>query len=293
MFVTPIRFGAVLRFVLLLLTTLTIFSLGAPRPALADCVLSGVVVTCSGNSPGGFAAGPGVTGLTVNVLQVATRYPDRVFNYFDGKCYVTASPLLGATSEGGEFLTLLADELIAAGTYRGVIIVAAAHDGSPVSRWRRNGDLNERLLSTLKALPPGYKVTEVVWHQGRAHDACRSLHGVVQLADRDPDGKRCGRPRLRRDRQQAHLPRRRNGRAPRPGRPARGQMPSQRKRADKDGCGLCAGHQGVSPVTLTLSGELFEARGDAPRAAWDTGLGAGTDDESVGRPKSRSGTAAI
>jgi hypothetical protein len=225
--------------------------------------------------------------------KVATRYPDRVFNYFDGKCYVTASPLLGATSEGGEFLTLLADELIAAGTYRGVIIVAAAHDGSPVSRWRRNGDLNERLLSTLKALPPGYKVTEVVWHQGRAHDACRSLHGVVQLADRDPDGKRCGRPRLRRDRQQAHLPRRRNGRAPRPGRPARGQMPSQRKRADKDGCGLCAGHQGVSPVTLTLSGELFEARGDAPRAAWDTGLGAGTDDESVGRPKSRSGTAAI
>ena len=69
---------------------------------------------------------------------------------------------LGATDEGGEFLTLLADELIAAGTYRGVIIVAAADGGSPVSRWRRNGDLNERLLS---ALPSGYKVTEVVWHQ--------------------------------------------------------------------------------------------------------------------------------
>ena len=51
---------------------------------------------------------------------------------------------LGATGEGGAFLTLLAD------------------GGSPVSRWRRNGDLNEGLLSTLKALPPGYKVTEVV-----------------------------------------------------------------------------------------------------------------------------------
>lgn len=98
--------------------------------------------------------------------KITTRYPDRVFNYFDGKCYVAASPLLGATSEGGEFLTLLADELIAAGTYRGVIIAAAAHGGSPVSRWRRNGDLNERLLSTLKTLPSGYKVTEVVWHQG-------------------------------------------------------------------------------------------------------------------------------
>jgi hypothetical protein len=100
--------------------------------------------------------------------KVATRYPDRVLNYFDGKCFVAASPLLGATGEGGEFLTLLADDLIAAGTYRGVIIVAAAHGGSPVSRWRRNGDLNQRLLSTLKTLPPGYKVTEVVWHQGEA-----------------------------------------------------------------------------------------------------------------------------
>ncbi len=69
---TPINFGAVSRFVLLLLTTLTVFSLGAPRPALADCVLNGVTVTCSGNSPGGFTAGPGVDGLTVNALQGAT-----------------------------------------------------------------------------------------------------------------------------------------------------------------------------------------------------------------------------
>ncbi len=98
--------------------------------------------------------------------KVATRFPDRVFNYFDGKCTVAASPLLGATREGGEFLTLLADDLIAAGTYRRVIIVAAAHGGSSVLRWRRDGDLNQRLLSTLKTLPPGYEVTEVVWHQG-------------------------------------------------------------------------------------------------------------------------------
>lgn len=98
--------------------------------------------------------------------EVTTRYPDRAVSYFDGKCYVAASPLLGTTSEGGEFLTLLADDLIAAGTYRSVIIVAAAIGGSSVLRWRRNGDLNERLLSTLKTLPPGYKVTEVVWHQG-------------------------------------------------------------------------------------------------------------------------------
>ncbi|MDI1286335.1 MAG: autotransporter domain-containing protein [Reyranella sp.] len=68
---TPIKFGAVSRFVLFLLTILTVFSLGAPRPALADCVLNGVTVTCSGSSPGGFTAGPGVTGLAVNVVQGA------------------------------------------------------------------------------------------------------------------------------------------------------------------------------------------------------------------------------
>lgn len=98
--------------------------------------------------------------------KITTRFPDRVFNYFDGKCTVAASPLLGATREGGEFLTLLADDLIAAGTYGRVIIVAAAHGSSSVLRWRRSGDLNERLLSALKTLPSGYKVTEVVWHQG-------------------------------------------------------------------------------------------------------------------------------
>jgi hypothetical protein len=70
--VTPIKFGAVSRLVLFLLTILTVFSLGVPRPALADCVLNGVTVTCSGSSPGGFAAAPGVTGLGVNVLQGAT-----------------------------------------------------------------------------------------------------------------------------------------------------------------------------------------------------------------------------
>lgn len=98
--------------------------------------------------------------------KVTTRYPDRAVNYFDGKCYVAASPVPGATGEGGEFLTLLADDLIAAGTYRDVIIVAGAIGGSSVLCWRRNGDLNEHLVSTLKTLPPGYKVTEVVWHQG-------------------------------------------------------------------------------------------------------------------------------
>ena len=68
---TPIRIGAVWRSLLPLVTILTLVLLGAVQPAQADCVLNGVVVTCSGSSPGGFAAAPGVNGLTVNVLQGA------------------------------------------------------------------------------------------------------------------------------------------------------------------------------------------------------------------------------
>jgi len=56
--------------------------------------------------------------------RLTTRHPEQVFNLFDGKCYVAASPLLGATGEGGEFLTPLADRLIDDGAYKTVIIIA-------------------------------------------------------------------------------------------------------------------------------------------------------------------------
>jgi len=37
--------------------------------------------------------------------KFTTKYPESVINYFDGKCYVAASPLLGATNQYGEFIT--------------------------------------------------------------------------------------------------------------------------------------------------------------------------------------------
>ncbi|HZP98320.1 MAG TPA: sialate O-acetylesterase [Reyranella sp.] len=97
-----------------------------------------------------------------------TNHPEKVLNVFDGKCYVAASPLLGATGEGGEFLTPLADRLIEDGLYDRVLIVAAAVGGTPIVRWQKGGDLNEHALAVLKALPTGYRVTEVIWHQGES-----------------------------------------------------------------------------------------------------------------------------
>ena len=101
-------------------------------------------------------------------VRVATRHPKTVLNYFDGKCYVAGSPLLGASSDGGEFLTLLADRLIDDDVYRSVIIVPAGIGGTPIALWQRNGPLNDMLIRTLKGLPPGYRVTQVLWQQGES-----------------------------------------------------------------------------------------------------------------------------
>ncbi|HEY4166690.1 MAG TPA: autotransporter domain-containing protein [Reyranella sp.] len=60
------RFGAAL------VTTWIVFCIGAATPALADCIQSGTTVTCSGPSPTGFNAAPGVDGLTVTVQPGAT-----------------------------------------------------------------------------------------------------------------------------------------------------------------------------------------------------------------------------
>ena len=101
-------------------------------------------------------------------IRVATRHPKTVLNYFDGKCYVAGSPLLGASSDGGEFLTLLADRLIDDAVYRSVIIVPAGIGGTPIVLWQRNGQLNDMLLRTVEGLPPGYQVTQVLWQQGES-----------------------------------------------------------------------------------------------------------------------------
>jgi outer membrane autotransporter protein len=61
-----------LRTIRLCLAAWLIAAVELVHPALADCVLGGQTVTCSGNATAGFTAGAGVNGLTVNVLTGAT-----------------------------------------------------------------------------------------------------------------------------------------------------------------------------------------------------------------------------
>lgn len=99
--------------------------------------------------------------------KITTSYPNQVFNYYDGKCFVAASPLLGASGEEGEFITPLADNLIKNGTYKTIVIISSGIGGTPIARWQEDGDLNQMLLDTLAHIKK-YKVTDVVWHQGES-----------------------------------------------------------------------------------------------------------------------------
>jgi hypothetical protein len=97
-----------------------------------------------------------------------TKYPWNVVNFFEGRCYAAASPLLGSENEKGEFITPMADALVSSGKFSHVVIVASAIGGSRVSQWASGGDLNGMIMSTLATLKDRYQVTDVVWHQGEA-----------------------------------------------------------------------------------------------------------------------------
>ncbi|MFA5959734.1 MAG: sialate O-acetylesterase [Tatlockia sp.] len=98
--------------------------------------------------------------------KISTAYPNRVFNYFNGKCYVATSPLLGATGARGEFITPLADELIANGIYQKVVIVSSGINGTAIALWTPGGALHNMLKHVLEDVRSRYAITEVIWHQG-------------------------------------------------------------------------------------------------------------------------------
>ena len=100
--------------------------------------------------------------------KFATQYAENVINYFNGKCYIASSPLLGAGGNEGEFITPLADRLVESSAYKYVIIISSGIGGTPISRWQRDGDLNEMLLTTIRNIRSKYKITEIVWHQGES-----------------------------------------------------------------------------------------------------------------------------
>lgn len=99
-------------------------------------------------------------------VKMSTEFPSQVLNFFNGKCFIASSPLLGAAGDGGEFLTPLADELIKSKKYRLVIISSSGIGATNIFRWQKYGDLNEMLLSVVESIQKRYEITDILWHQG-------------------------------------------------------------------------------------------------------------------------------
>ena len=90
-----------------------------------------------------------------------------VYNYYDGKLYRAADPLIGATGEGGSVWTRLGDKLIEAGMTEKVTIVPIGVGGVRIGAWAKGGELHELLIRTVEQMKkdqiePDY----ILWHQG-------------------------------------------------------------------------------------------------------------------------------
>jgi Carbohydrate esterase, sialic acid-specific acetylesterase len=96
-----------------------------------------------------------------------SEHGETVVNFFDGRCYVAASPLLGSDGTSGEYWTELGNLLLDRGSFDQVVLAPAAISGAEVSRWAPGGDLNGAMIDTASQLQRrGYRVTHVLWVQG-------------------------------------------------------------------------------------------------------------------------------
>ena len=96
-----------------------------------------------------------------------SEHGEKVVNFFDGRCYVAASPLLGSDGTSGEYWTQLGNLLLDRGSFDQVVLAPVAITGSEIARWGPGGDLNGAMIDTGSQLQrQGYPVTHVLWVQG-------------------------------------------------------------------------------------------------------------------------------
>ncbi len=101
--------------------------------------------------------------------MVQSTYGGAVMNYYQGRCYVAADPLLGADGNSGSLWTELANRLISTGQADRVMIVPLAVGGSSMIHWQPGGDLYQELGRLIDALEADHiSITDTVWVQGEA-----------------------------------------------------------------------------------------------------------------------------
>lgn len=105
-----------------------------------------------------------------------SAYGSKIVNFFNGRCYVASSPLLGSTGTWGEYWTETANQLLHSGRFERIVLVPTAVAGTSIARWSASGELNLMLRYTMdRVAATGFTITHVLWHQGET-DAAIGMH---------------------------------------------------------------------------------------------------------------------
>jgi len=91
---------------------------------------------------------------------------NEVYNYYKGKLYAAAEPLLGPDGKGSSVWTRVADLVIDSGLYDRAIIVPCGIGQTPIKCWS-SGECADKVKEILDDLNrDGIKLTHVFWCQG-------------------------------------------------------------------------------------------------------------------------------
>ena len=147
--------------------------LAVPCPSAADAL----VIVAFGQSNG---ANHGTPRLSDDSGQV--------YNYYQGKCYKAADPMLGATGRGGSIWVPFGQQL-AQLTGKKIVFSTFGVGGSTIQRWEDPKDLGARMDSNLKALQTTYPtIAYFLWIQGESEAEGtvpaygKALEHVAQIA---------------------------------------------------------------------------------------------------------------
>jgi len=92
----------------------------------------------------------------------------QIFNYCNGFVFQAQEPLIGASGNGCNVWTRLADLLIDHQLYKKVIIIPIGIGSSAVECWSE-GNCNKKLQEALQFIKnDSIRVTHIVWHQGES-----------------------------------------------------------------------------------------------------------------------------
>jgi len=113
-----------------------------------------------------------------------------IYTTYDGRCFIAADPLPGATGMGGSVWMRLAPLLQQKGLARAVLLVPMAVASTSIKQWNDHPDLASGLVQTLRRLSDaGFRPSIVLWHQGEADSFAETSgksyrHQVVEFLNK-------------------------------------------------------------------------------------------------------------